>query len=218
MYIRKTLTALLIGSAIILPTANAEIIEMITNGDFATGDFTGWSQEVLGQQIIEDGTARLINNTGAVGPSVIRQNQIQAGGLLTPGQDITISFDYRGTLNAGAVVFASVYSHAENGGVNKTDILNNGGPLFPAADPTTWTTYTTTTTLGSDVSGGISFLLQATTGAVPGSSADIYFDNISVMGQVIPEPTSALLIVGSAGALGMIRRNKKYFTNYHKID
>ncbi len=53
MHIRKTLTALLIGSAIILPTANGALIELITNGDFATEDFTGWAQEILGQQTIE---------------------------------------------------------------------------------------------------------------------------------------------------------------------
>ena len=217
MHIRKTLTALLIGSAIILPTANGALIELITNGDFATEDFTGWAQEILGQQTIENGAARLNNNTGGAGSSIIRQNQIQAGGLLTRGQVISISFDYRGTLNAGGVIFASVYSHHENGGVSETDILNNRAPLTNA-DPNTWKTYSTELTLDTDISGGISFLLQATAGAAAGSSADIYFDNISIIGDVIPEPASALLIVGSAGALGIIRRNKKYFTNYNKID
>ena len=38
------------------------------------------------------------------------------------------------------------------------------------------------------------------------------------MGEVIPEPASALLIVGSAGALSLIRRNKQYFTDFRKID
>ena len=214
MHIKEILTAILIGSASILPTANGAIMELLTNGDFATGDFTGWLPFPSGDQTIESGTARLNNNVEGAA-SIIKQERIQMG-LLTARQEVTISFDYRCSLGPAGVIFAEIFSEIDGGGVSKHDLLSEVS--FPHTDSNTWTTYTTTTTLGADVSGGFSFQLAATTGAVPGSFADIYFDNVSVMGEVIPEPASALLIVGSAGALSLIRRNKQYFTDFRKID
>ena len=93
MHIKEILTAILIGSASILPTANGAIMELLTNGDFATGDFTGWLQYPNGDQTIESGTARLNNNVEGAA-SIIKQERIQMG-LLTARQEVTISFDYR---------------------------------------------------------------------------------------------------------------------------
>ena len=60
MHIRKTLTTLLIGSAIILPTANGTIMELIFNGDFETVDFTDWMQfQNIGAQSISAGVLRI---------------------------------------------------------------------------------------------------------------------------------------------------------------
>ena len=214
MHIRKTLTALLIGSAIILPTANGTIMELISNGDFETGDLTDWLQfQNTAAQSVSAGVLR-INNTTAGSGSIIKQERIH-GGLLTANDNVTLTFDYRGTLGPGAVINLGLFSETTAGPVSKSDRFNIA-TLDP--DPSVWNTYSNTFTLGPNVSDGISFEISVATAAFAGSEADLYFDNISIMGDVIPEPASALLIVGSAGALGLMRRNKTYFTNFTKID
>lgn len=212
MYIKGILTAILIGSATMLPTANGTIMELISNGDFETSDLSDWLQyQNTNAQSVSEGVLR-INNTAQGLGSVIKQERIH-GGLLTANDNVT--FDYRGTLGPGAVINLGLFSETTNGPVSQSDRFSIT-TLDP--DPSVWKTYSNTFTLGPDVSDGISFEISVATAAITGSEADVYFDNISIMGDVIPEPTSALLIVGSAGALSIIRRNKKYFSNFNKID
>jgi len=48
--------------------------------------------------------------------------------------------------------------------------------------PTTdWVTYSFTTTLGADVSGGVSLQLKASCGPVEGCGVDVFFDNVSIV-------------------------------------
>jgi hypothetical protein len=214
MYIKGILTAILIGSATMLPTANGTIMELISNGDFETGDLSDWLQfQNTNAQSVSEGVLR-INNTAQGLGSVIKQERIH-GGLLTANDNVTLTFDYRGTLGPGAVINLGLFSETTNGPVSQSDRVSIT-TLDP--DPSVWNTYSNTFALGPDVSDGISFEISVATAAITGSEADVYFDNISIMGDVIPEPTSALLIVGSAGALSIIRRNKKYFSNFNKID
>jgi hypothetical protein len=212
MYIKEMITAVLIGSATILPTANGVIMELLTNGDFETGDFTGWELGINGIQTIENGAAR-ISNSVIASPSTIRQNELHMG-LLTPGQEVTVSFDYRGSVGIGAVIIAHIYSVVEGGGISNTKLLDI---VFPHADPDVWSTHTQTITLGDDVSGGFSFQLEATTGTHLESFADVYFDNISVMGNVIHEPTSVFLILSGGTILTLMRRKKNNII-VHKVD
>ncbi len=45
-------------------------------------------------------------------------------GLVNPGDEVTISFDYRGTTSAGGVIFAEFFSELSGGGTSKAEILD----------------------------------------------------------------------------------------------
>ena len=76
----------------------------------------------------------------------------------------------------GGVVFAEFFSELTGGGTSKAEILG-GGALTPTG---TWTSYSFTTTTGSDVTGGVTLQLKAACGPVTGCGVDAYFDNVSV--------------------------------------
>ena len=119
---------------------------------------------------------------GGADPAVdnlIKNANLQAGNL-TPGASITVSFDMRGSLSgAGGVVFAEFFSELSGGGTSKAEIFT-GGPLTPDPD---WTSYSFNTTLGPDVSGGVTLQLKASCGPVPGCGVDVFFDNVSITTQ-----------------------------------
>ena len=86
----------------------------------------------------------------------------------------------RGSLSgAGGVVFAEFFSELSGGGTSKAEIFT-GGPLTPDPD---WTSYSFNTTLGPDVSGGVTLQLKASCGPVPGCGVDVFFDNVSITTQ-----------------------------------
>jgi hypothetical protein len=181
---RKTLmVAAMAAVALGAGMAQAQPLELAVNGGFETGDLTGWSLFPTGpdQFTIEtpgsgsDYAAR-IYNTVPTGAALMKNANIGIG-LVQPEMEVTISFDARGSFAAGGVAFAEFFSEIDGGGVSLS-VLLGGAPL--ALDPVTWTTFNFTTTTGVDVSGGVTLQLTATTGADPQSSADVYYDNISV--------------------------------------
>ena len=110
MYIKGILTAILIGSATMLPTANGTIMELISNGDFETSDLSDWLQyQNTNAQSVSEGVLR-INNTAQGLGSVIKQERIH-GGLLTANDNVTLTFDYRGTLGPGALINLGLFIH-----------------------------------------------------------------------------------------------------------
>ena len=127
-----------------------------------------------------------------------------AAGMLTPGQTVTVSFDARGSYAVpGGVAFAELFSELSGGGVSKSEILG-GAPLAINADPDVWTTFNFVTTLGADVSGGVTLQLGATNG--PGNPTNMWYDNVSVsVDSLIPEP-STLALLGLAGLALAARR------------
>ncbi len=129
-------------------------------------------------------------------------------GLVNPGDEVTISFDMRGTTAIGGLVFAEFFSEVDGGGTSSAEILS-GGPLFAAADPEEWTTFVFTTFAGSDVSGGITLQLGAVCGANNDCVSDVYFDNISVsIAAPVPVPAAVWLFVSALGLLGFGKRRK----------
>ena len=86
----------------------------------------------------------------------------------------------RGSLSGdGGVVFAEFFSELTGGGTSKAEIFT-GGPLTLN---TAWTPYSFTTTLGLDVSGGVTLQLKTSCGPVEGCGVDAFFDNVSIVLQ-----------------------------------
>lgn len=219
--------ALSLAAAFTLST-NTSAIELTVNGDFETGDYTGWQnfgtsgnptppgvpgpsdQQTVTSVNPSGGTfAGSIDNSLPFGNSLIKQANLAAGGQITPGQQIDIQFDARGTYaTPGGVAFAEFFTELDGGGTSSAQILG-GGPLGINADPNVWTTFNYTVFAGPDTSGGVTLQLGAATG--PEGGTVMFYDNISVsvdsLIPLVPEPTSAaLLCFGAAGLLRGRRR------------
>ena len=155
--------------------------ELAVNGDLETGDFTGWEVfENLGTIAVsspgEGGSTYAANLTATVPTAATLKQANLAAGSLTPGQTVTVTFDWRGTDAAGGVVDAKLFSEISGGGISQTDqILSGGG--FPAD----WTTVgPLDITIGPDVSGGITLEINAICGGAAGCNSDIFIDNVSI--------------------------------------
>jgi len=190
--------------------ANAAALELAVNGGFETGDTTSWTPFVDSPSTFSaEGTSPhsgsfngKIENVVSGSAALVKQANVGVG-IVTPMQDITINFWARGSAEAGGVHFAELFSELDGGGTSKSEILS-GGPLFPPSD-TVWTEYTFNTTLGSDVSGGVTLQFNAATGANIGSTATFEIDDVSI--SVVPEPAS-LALLGFAG-LALVSRRRR---------
>lgn len=164
--------------------------ELVVNGDFETGNTNGWTSFATDN----NGTFTVTNaqaKTGTYSGLLVAEVPVGGGpasfpvvknanigiGTITPGASVTVTFDLYGSVaGAGGVVFVELFSELSGGGTSKAEILG-GGPLFPN---NTWTSKSYTTTVGSDVSGGITVQLKADCGANPGCKVEAFFDNVSV--------------------------------------
>lgn len=201
-----------LAAAMSLASTGASAVEVAQNGDFETGDFTGWEQfPNEGAQTIttfnpSTGTFAVnLSVSDIPGTSIIKNANVGIG-IVNPGDEITITFDARGSTAAGGVAFAEFFSELEGGGTSSSEILG-GAPLALAADPEEWTSFSFTTFAGPDVSGGITLQLLAACGAAPGCNSDIYFDNVSI--QVVPVPAAVWLFASALGLLGFGSRRRK---------
>jgi len=183
------------------------------NGDFETGDISGWTTLVDA-----DGATFTVTSSeaacgtfsgnlvadfeaGVGGPvdAIIKQANIGVG-IVTPNSQVTISFDLRGSLaGAGGVFFAEIFSEVSGGGTSKSEILS-GGPLFPTD---IWTRYSYTVTTGNDVSGGVTLQLKSSVGPNPGSLVDAFIDNVFIGMGTTSGPDCAGTGTGGNGAAGL---------------
>ncbi len=162
-------------------------VDLVDNGGFEAGDYSGWQQfeSTPGNQTItmtnpSSGTfAASINNTTLSSNSLIKSAN-KGVGIVEPNTDITVKFDMRGSTGNGGVVFVELFSELSGGGVSNAEILG-GGPIALNADPNVWTSYEFMTTLGSDVSGGVTLQIGAVNGGATGSFADIVVDNAEML-------------------------------------
>lgn len=211
---RFTETALAVCLAVSAGAAQAISQDIAENGGFETGDFTGWTQfpSTGTQTIFSPGSTGdfAANLSVGAGTDNVLKNANKGAGLLTPGASITVTWDMRGVATApGAVVFVELFSELSGGGTSKAEIYT-GGPLFPN-DPVNWTSYSWTTTLGPDVSGGATLQLKVGCGAVDGCSASADFDNITMTTEVSAIPVPAAVWLFGSGLLGLVgvARKKK---------
>ena len=160
------------------------------NGDFETGDLTGWTQTPDGGTISFQTGVTLNGRTGgtwarleAAGGSVaqdvlLSQVDLEAGVIDTNDQ-VTVSYDLTGSLaGAGGVVFVELIPRNGSGGQTGSYSI---GP-FPAFPTAVWETYGDTVTITqttADLAGGITLQLKASCGPVPGCGVDAYFDNVT---------------------------------------
>jgi len=193
--------------------SQAAIVDIAVNGDFETGDFSGWTQFPSAgttQTIITPGSSSTyaanlnISGAGAVNNVLKQQRLLDGTGQLGPGDEINFSFDYRGSSADGGILF--VKSICETATATCGDFLE--APLFGAAD---WTTVTGTTfTLGANAT-AYTLEFAAVCGAAQNCLADFDIDNVVITADIapIPVPAAAWLFGSALLGLGGAARRKR---------
>ncbi|MFW2403349.1 MAG: hypothetical protein ACN4GT_01200 [Gammaproteobacteria bacterium] len=206
-------TALPIASAlamlIMTGSAQAAIVDIAVNGDFETGDFTGWAQfpgslGAAGQTIVagNPGSAANLNEPNPAA-NIIKQANLLAGSWVG-GESIDIQFDLKGSAGAGGVFFVEFFNELTGGGVGP-----GSGILAVIATPTAdWTTYNYSTVVDASATGGITLQFNSTCGADANCFADFSIDNVKIFADVaaIPVPAAVWLFGSAIGLLGWMRR------------
>jgi hypothetical protein len=156
---------------------------LAANGNFETGTDSGWLRFQNGGTSVLDNTT---NNGGSWsgklatnGPSnpAFKQERIGAG-TVNAGDVVRVRFDHKGTIVQPGAVFNVLLFGEGASGASFTHVFN------PSPNPdTNWVTFTGTFTIpaGTDVSQGISFLIEAVCGGAAGCSVSANIDNVSVV-------------------------------------
>lgn len=155
---------------------------LATNGNFETGTPEGW---LLFQN---GGTASLDNTTsnggkwsgklvtGGSSNPAFKQERIGAD-VVNAGDVVQIQFDYKGTVVPEGGIFNVLLFGEGASGASFTHVFS------PAPEPgSDWATFTGTYAIapGTDVSEGISFLIEAVCGGAAGCSVTANIDNVTV--------------------------------------
>lgn len=155
---------------------------LATNGNFETGTAEGW---LLFQN---GGTATLDNTdnnggtwsgklvTGGISNPAFKQERIGAD-VVKAGDVVQIKFDHKGSIVQEGGIF-NVLLFGESASRASFTHVFSPAPL-PGSD---WATYTGTFTIatGTDVSEGISFLIEAVCGGAAGCGVTVNIDNVTV--------------------------------------
>ncbi len=176
-----TLLAVPVALSLGVATA-APQTDLTTNGGFETGDTSSWVSFPTPNSTF---AATTDASSGSFGGEVFNPDQTTAavikqanlgGGVVSPGDVITISFSAKGTFANGGVAFAEFFSEINGGGVSSAEILT-GGPLNLTSS---WQPFVFTAVAGSDVSGGVTLQFAVVNGANSGSLAQFFVDEVSV--------------------------------------
>lgn len=181
--------------------------ELAVNGDFETGDTSGWADfTVPTQSFLAGGDAasgafagEIFNDVLGSG-AVVKQANVGIG-LVNPGDEIQISFRAKGDFLTGGVLFAEFFTELAGGGTSSAEILS-GGPIFVNSQAD-YVDFNFTVFAGPDTSGGITLQFVAATGAAQGSFALAKIDDVSIFR--VPTPATATLL-GLGGLAAMRRR------------
>jgi hypothetical protein len=218
--INKNCTKLVAAMGITLFAGAAQAANIAANGDFETGDFTGWTQEgaLSVQSITADNNGGNWAGQMVVGPlpnpyfggavEGLLKNANRGAGTIQSGDEVTVSFDYKGFFTGdGGVFFTEIFSELGGGGTSQSLFFNPGSTMT-----TDWQTFSQTVNVGlGDVSGGVTLLLKAGCGPVPGCGVDVQFDNVSIdYVSAVPVPAAAWLFgSGLLGLVGVARRKSR---------
>ncbi|MEO0515208.1 MAG: PEP-CTERM sorting domain-containing protein [Planctomycetota bacterium] len=188
-------------------TASAQI-ELLSNGGFESG-LDDWivsnanaNATVTTTSDATEGVSAAVMTNSALANGLGLKQERFAVGAVSIGDEVTVSFDAKGSTDVGGVIFLQLFHETATGGAS-----NGAGFLGPAplSLSSAYTSYSYTRTIDTDVSGGLSILFAANTGGATGSFAEFFVDNVSV--SIIPEPTSAALI--GLRSLGLLARRRR---------
>jgi len=115
--------------------------------------------------------------TGGQSNPAFKQERIGAG-TVKAGDVVQIKFDHKGAVVQPGAVFNVLLFGEGSGGASFTHVFNPA-PVLSGS----WTTFTGKYTIaaGTDVSAGISFLIEAVCGGTPGCSVSANIDNVSII-------------------------------------
>jgi len=206
---RITSAAIAVALTLFAGASHAAVIDIAVNGDFETGDFTGWAQfpgslGAAGQTIVAGNPGSAANlNEPAPAANIIKQANLLPG-TWVGGESIDISFDLKGSAGAGGVFFVEFFNELTGGGVGP-----GSGILAVIATPTVdWSIYNYSTTVDASATGGITLQFNSTCGAGAGCFADFSIDNVQILADVaaVPVPAAVWLFGSALGLLGWTRR------------
>ena len=207
-----TKLAAAMGITLFAGAAQAAYMDIAVNGDFETGDFTGWAQfpgslGAAGQTIVagNPGSAANLNEPDPAA-NIIKQANLLPGAWLG-GETVDIQFDLKGSAGAGGVFFVEFFNELDGGGVGP-----GSGILAVIANPTAdWTTYNYSTVADASATGGITLQFNSTCGADANCFADFSIDNVSISADVNAVPVPAAVWLFGSGLLGLVgvARRKK---------
>jgi hypothetical protein len=161
---------------------------LAVNGDFETGDLSGWTlfctdnngtcaatQAQANGGLWSGNLVASVPSGGGPASFPIMKNANIGIGTVQPNSQVNVSFDLFGSVSgAGGVFFVDFFSELAGGGTSSSELF---GPYFPNG---TWTTISFTANTGNDVSGGVTLQLKSDCGGNPGCTVDAFIDNVSV--------------------------------------
>ncbi|MGB5416350.1 MAG: carbohydrate binding domain-containing protein, partial [Polyangiales bacterium] len=159
--------------------------ELTVNGDFETGDFTGWTNfcdngagscTITSDNPNNGQFAANVSQPTLQQNAVIKQERIAAGEVAT-GDTILVELSIRGSVGPGGVVFLELFSEETGGGVTNEGLR---GPFFPTAD---WVQISESFTLAGSPDDGITVQVAAVTSGDAGSFVDLFVDDVSAVKQ-----------------------------------
>jgi hypothetical protein len=197
---RKTLGILTVFVAALFGAQGAFADQLVTNGGFETGDFTGWTTtgpvttSAAASQFYGVDTIDAASGTyGAYLGSELSQLTLSQSLTVAPSHSYTISF----SLAQDSAILPNF--------INSFAVTLGGQTVFSEFDApvTAFKNYTFTfaTSSSAPASEVLSFVSENDLG---------YFslDNVSVSTTVTPEPATLLLIAPALCVVGLIRRKK----------
>ena len=161
--------------------SGGEGTELIVNGDFEGGTLGGWLlfQNFGVIDVSSPGAsgnfAINIDASGGTKNPTIKQSNLGAG-QLQGGQQVMVSFDWKGSAAVGGVVDIVLFTESSTAGITRTDVILSGGAV-----PADWTSVgPIPINIGADATGGVTLQITAVCGGDTTCVSDLFLDNISI--------------------------------------